>query len=83
MASFWRIRMHGIIEATELFNLEDAAKILGRISSWTLRKHLRQGTVSAVRIGRRIFLNSAEIRRIQSEGLPSLATHKRDVAAKS
>lgn len=57
-----------------LYSIEDAAKVLGQISSWTLRAHLRRGSVSAVRIGRRLFLNATEIRRIQSEGLPSLAT---------
>jgi hypothetical protein len=59
-------------ESSALFNVEDAARVLGHISSWTLRKHLKCGTVTAVRIGRRIFINQAEIRRIQSTGLPSL-----------
>ena len=62
-----------ISEGPSLYSIEDAAKVLGRISSWTLRAHLRRGTVSAVRIGRRLFLNASEIRRIQSDGLPSLA----------
>lgn len=57
-----------------LFTIEDAAKVLGRISSWTLRKHLKRGTVKATRIGRRLFINQDEILRIQAEGLPSLAT---------
>jgi hypothetical protein len=60
-------------EGPALYSVEDAARVLGKISSWTLRAHLRRGTVSAVRIGRRLFLNAAEIRRIQSDGLPSLA----------
>lgn len=59
-------------ETAALYSLEDAAKVLGRISSWTLRKHLKRGTVKAVRIGRRLFLNADEIRRIQKNGLPSL-----------
>jgi predicted site-specific integrase-resolvase len=59
------------IEVT-LFGLEDAAKALGRISSWTLRKHVKLGTIKVVRIGRRLFINQAEIQRIQAEGLPSL-----------
>jgi hypothetical protein len=64
--------MQSIAETPALYNLEDAARVLGKISSWTLRRHLRQGTVSAVRIGRRLFLNADEIRRIQAQGLPSL-----------
>jgi phage antirepressor YoqD-like protein len=64
--------MEQIAESGGLFNLEDAAKVLGRISSWTLRKHLRQGTVAAVRIGRRLFISQTEIQRIQTKGLPSL-----------
>lgn len=56
-----------------LYGIEDAARVLGKISSWTLRKHLKRGTISAVRIGRRVFLNASEIRRIQSQGLPSLS----------
>lgn len=65
--------METITEAPALYNLEDAARSLGRISSWTLRRHLRRGTVSAVRIGRRLLISSDEIRRIQAQGLPSLA----------
>jgi hypothetical protein len=59
-------------ESAALYSIEDAARVLGKISSWTLRKHLKRGSASAVRIGRRIFLNVDEIRRIQTHGLPSL-----------
>jgi hypothetical protein len=64
--------MQSAAEIPALYNLEDAARSLGRISSWTLRRHLRRGTVSAVRIGRRLLISSDEIRRIQAQGLPSL-----------
>jgi len=47
--------MQSTAEIPALFNLEDAARSLGRISSWTLRRHLRRGTLSAVRIGRRLL----------------------------
>ncbi len=60
-----------------LFAIEDAVKVLGGISSWTLRKHLKRGTVKSVRIGRRLFLNADEIRRIQKQGLPSLSERGR------
>lgn len=56
-----------------LYSIEDAARALGKISGWTLRKHLKRGNVSAVRIGRRLFVNEKELRRIQTEGLPSLS----------
>lgn len=60
----------------ELFSLEDASKRLGGCSVWTLRKHQLRGTISVVRIGKRIFLTEATIARIASEGLPSLKAQK-------
>jgi hypothetical protein len=60
-------------ESAVLYSIEDAARALGKISGWTLRKHLKRGNVSAVRIGRRLFVNAKELRRIQTEGLPSLS----------
>src|SRR6516164_2320299 len=68
------INMESITEAPALYSLEDAARSLGKISSWTLRKHLKLGTIKPVRIGRRLFISAVEIRRLQAEGLPSLAT---------
>jgi hypothetical protein len=59
-------------ETKELFSLEDASKRLGGCSVWTLRKHQLQGTISVVRIGKRIFLNAQELSRIAKQGLPSL-----------
>ena len=38
-----------------LFDLSASSKALGNISEWTLRRHVRQGTVKVVRIGTRIF----------------------------
>ena len=56
-----------------LHTIEDAAKEhLGGISSMTLRKHISQENVAVIRIGRRVFLSSDEIARIQRDGLPSL-----------
>ena len=56
-----------------LYSLEDASSQLGGISVWSLRKWIAQGALQPVRLGRRVFLASEEITRIQSEGLPSLA----------
>jgi hypothetical protein len=57
----------------QLFSVEDAARVLGGISPWTLRKHIAIGNVKVTRIGRRVFLDTEEVERIRREGLPSLA----------
>jgi hypothetical protein len=59
-----------------LHAIGDSANLLGNISVWTLRKHISKGSIRTVRLGRRVFLASQEIERIQREGLPSLATLK-------
>lgn len=59
-------------ESQRLYSIEDAARALGGISAWTIRKHLDRGTVQATRIGRRVFLSSEEVSRIEKEGLPPL-----------
>jgi hypothetical protein len=56
----------------KLYDLERASVALGSVSVWTLRKHVSRRTVRVTRIGRRVFLPSEEIERIQREGLPSL-----------
>ena len=55
-----------------LYPLNEAARLLGGISHWTLRKHLAAGRLRAVRIGRRVFLDAEELERIRRDGLPSL-----------
>jgi hypothetical protein len=55
-----------------LHSLPDAAKSLGGISVWTLRKHISKGGIRVIRLGRRIFLDAEELERIRREGLPSL-----------
>ena len=57
---------------TTLHDLFTAARMLGSISPWTLRKHIAQGTVKATRLGRRVFVPGEEIERIRAQGLPSL-----------
>jgi hypothetical protein len=56
----------------QLFNVEEAGRLLGGISPWTLRKHIAVGNVKVTRIGRRVFLATEEIEHIRREGLPSL-----------
>jgi hypothetical protein len=65
--------MHGQShENSRLYSLADASRQLGNLSIWTLRKHVFRGNLKPTRLGRRIFVSSAEIERIQREGLPSL-----------
>jgi hypothetical protein len=60
----------------QLFSVDEAGRVLGGISPWTLRKHIAVGNVRVTRIGRRVFLPIEELDRIQQEGLPSLASSK-------
>jgi hypothetical protein len=56
-----------------LYSIEEAARMLGGISPWTLRKHISLGQrIRVVRLGRRVFLDAEELARIRREGLPSL-----------
>jgi hypothetical protein len=55
-----------------LFSVDEAGRVLGGISPWTLRKHIAIGNVKVTRIGRRVFLDVEEVERIGREGLPSL-----------
>jgi excisionase family DNA binding protein len=55
-----------------LHSINEAARLLGGISPWTLRKHISSGRLRVVRLGRRILLDAAELERIRREGLPSL-----------
>ena len=57
----------------QLFSVEEAGRLLGGISPWTLRKHVAVGNVKVTRIGRRVFLTAEEVEHIRREGLPSLA----------
>jgi len=59
-------------QEVRLYSLADACRQLGDLSIWTLRKHVFRGNVKPTRLGRRIFLSSEEIERIQRQGLPSL-----------
>lgn len=56
----------------ELFDLSDTSQMLGGISEWTLRKHIRNGAVIVTRIGKRVLVSRSEIARITKAGLPSL-----------
>src|ERR1700694_5332935 len=64
------------LDDSRLYSLVDASQQLGGLSIWSLRKHVFRGNVRPTRLGRRVFLSSAEIARIQREGLPSLSDAK-------
>jgi hypothetical protein len=55
-----------------LYALPEAARLLGGISIWTLRKHVARNNVNVVHLGKRVFLDSEEIERIRRGGLPPL-----------
>ena len=56
----------------QLFSVDEAGRVLGGISPWTVRKHIAFGNVKVTRIGRRVFLTAEEVERIRRDGLPSL-----------
>jgi excisionase family DNA binding protein len=55
-----------------LHSIDEAARLLGGISPWTLRKHISSGRLRVVRLGRRVFVDAEELERIRRDGLPSL-----------
>jgi hypothetical protein len=55
-----------------LVGVPAAAERLG-ISHWTLRKHLSLGNVARVQLGKRVFVRTEEIERIEKNGLPPLS----------
>jgi hypothetical protein len=58
--------------AHKLYSLDDASRVLGGLSVWTLRKHISSGRLRVVRLGRRVFIDAEELERVRREGLPSL-----------
>ena len=48
-------------------SIHDAAAALN-VSHWSLRKYIRQGRLVAVRIGRRVLIEPAELQRLIANG---------------
>lgn len=62
--------------SSRLYSLDEAARQLG-ISVWTVRAHARKGgSLRTTRVGRRVLVSASELARVESSGLPSLATQK-------
>jgi len=47
--------------------LKEAAEAIG-LSHWQLRKYIREGKLRAVRLGRRVLVEPAELERLIEEG---------------
>jgi hypothetical protein len=55
------------LQLEPLLKIEDAARIIGR-THWTLRADVKAGKLRCVRIGRRIMIEPAELRRLIEQG---------------
>jgi excisionase family DNA binding protein len=55
----------------QLFDVKSAARLLA-ISPWTVRAYIRQGKLRAVRLGRLVRLDQAEIQRFVTEATRTL-----------
>ena len=47
--------------------LKEAADAVG-LSHWTLRQYIRKGKVQAIRLGRRVLIEPAELQRLVERG---------------
>jgi hypothetical protein len=55
-----------------LFTFEEAAKYLGGISPWTLRRQAQRQNLKVVHLGLKVFITLEELDRIRHHGLPPL-----------
>ena len=70
-------KAHRSIEP-ELLGMEDAERLTGR-SRWSWRRDCYSGAVASVKIGRRLFVPMAEIRRVIAENTrPRVAEVRHD-----
>ena len=56
-----------MIEQRLAIGLKDAASSIG-LSVWTLRGWIRSGKLRCVRLGRRVMVEPAELKRLVAEG---------------
>jgi len=57
----------GSMEHRLALGLKEAAEAIG-LSHWQLRKYIREGKLRAVRLGRRVLVEPAELERLIEEG---------------
>jgi excisionase family DNA binding protein len=50
-----------------LIGVREAADAVG-LSHWTIRQYIRRGVIRAVRIGRRVLVEPAELERLVEDG---------------
>jgi len=55
------------MQETLAMGVGDAATVIG-LSVWTVRKYIRQGKIRALRIGRRVLVEPAELERLIERG---------------
>jgi excisionase family DNA binding protein len=60
----------------DLLSVDDAAKQLGGISSWTVRAWLSQGRLARVKVGRRTMIRLTELERFVRDGGNSPASKR-------
>jgi hypothetical protein len=59
-------------QTKRLYSLQDFSGVLGGASIWTLRAHIKRGSIVAVRLGTRVYVSADEVSRVLREGLPPL-----------
>ena len=55
----------------KLLNIQEIADLLG-VSIYTIRRYVRKGEISAVRVTTRLMFSAEEVARIQSSGIKSI-----------
>jgi excisionase family DNA binding protein len=56
------------VSLERLFSVEETAKKLGGISTWTVHAWLSQGRLRRTKIGRRTMISESELERFVKEG---------------
>ena len=59
--------LKGVFMEEIAVGIKDAAKAVG-LSHWTLRQYVRKGRIAVVRIGRRVLVEPAELRKLVEAG---------------
>jgi excisionase family DNA binding protein len=60
-----------------LYSVEDAAKLLGGISKWTVHAWLSKGRLQRTKVGGRTMIRESELTRMIEDGGKSAAPRRR------